>query len=223
MSTFDPLNPQNGQVADADLLRNQFNALKGLIDTVPVGPKGDPGNDGAPGPQGPAGVATWGLNYRGSFGLDVLYQPGDVVTYLAQAYLCPVNLSGYPTPDIDTRWLPLSLIGPPGPTGRSVVGVSDDGLGHAVIQMSDGASYGPFTVANGPQGNTGNDGAPGPQGPQGPAGEVTAAALASAIADCAQNPATVTNLTLTVSDSPTQSELQAVVDKLNELITALRR
>ncbi len=52
---------------------------------------------------------------------------------------------------------------------------------------------------------------------------MTAAALASAIAACAQNPATVTNLSLTVSDPPTQSELQAVVDKLNELITALRR
>jgi hypothetical protein len=37
MPTFDPLNPQNGQNVDADFLRNQFNSLKGLIDTVPPG------------------------------------------------------------------------------------------------------------------------------------------------------------------------------------------
>ena len=33
---FDPTEPKNGEVVDADLLRNQLNALKALIDAVPV-------------------------------------------------------------------------------------------------------------------------------------------------------------------------------------------
>ena len=76
MPTFLPNEPQNGENVDADLLRDQFNSLKALIDTVPAGPQGPQGvpgdqgpqgiqgndgaqgpqgNDGAPGPQGPQG------------------------------------------------------------------------------------------------------------------------------------------------------------------------
>ena len=35
---FDPTEPKNGEVVDADLLRNQLNALKALIDAVPTPP-----------------------------------------------------------------------------------------------------------------------------------------------------------------------------------------
>ena len=35
---FNPNEPQNGEVVDADLLRNQLNALKALIDAVPTPP-----------------------------------------------------------------------------------------------------------------------------------------------------------------------------------------
>ncbi|MEQ1859603.1 MAG: hypothetical protein ABMA13_06680 [Chthoniobacteraceae bacterium] len=47
--------------------------------------------------------------------------------------------------------------------------------------------------------------------------------LNSAIAGTARNPIAVALLVLTVSDPPTQAELQAVVDKLNELIIATTR
>ena len=40
---------------------------------------------------------------------------------------------------------------------------------------------------------------------------------------CAINPAAVESLMLTVSDPPTQSEMQAVLDKLNEVLMALKR
>lgn len=66
--------------------------------------------------------------------------------------------------------------GPQGADGRSVVGVNDNGSGQAIIQMSDGSTYGPFIVATGPvgaqgeKGDTGNDGGQGPQGEQGPPG-----------------------------------------------------
>ena len=40
---------------------------------------------------------------------------------------------------------------------------------------------------------------------------------------CAINPAAVESLMLTVSDPPTQYEMQAVLDKLNEVLMALKR
>lgn len=195
MPTFDPNNPQNGQTADADFLRDQFNALKGLIDAEPpgqVGPAGQKGNDGATGPQGPAGT-----------------------------------------------------------DGVSISNVADDGSGRAIVQLSNGANYGPFSIASGPQGqpgatgaqgpqgyngsdgapgpqgNNGNDGAPGPQGPQGNPGEVTAAqlndALNTALAGTSANSNGVAPLSLALSDPPTENDVSQILDKLNELIAALRR
>ena len=75
----------------------------------------------------------------------------------------------------------------------------------------------------GPQGSSGNDGAPGPQGPQGATGEVTAGALAAAIGGTSNNTNAVPLLSLSVTDPPTQAEVQALANKLDELITALRR
>ena len=51
-------------------------------------------------------------------------------------------------------------------------------------ELAAGATYGPFTVATGPQGpqgNPGDAGAQGPQGEQGAPGEVTTADMNSAI------------------------------------------
>ena len=101
--------------------------------------------------------------------------------------------------------------------------------------MSDGGTYGPFTVASGPQGmqgaqgpqgNNGADGGQGPQGPQGPQGnpgEVSAADLTTALGSTSANSNSVATLGLTVSDPPTQSEMQTIANKLDELIAALRR
>ena len=58
MPVFNPNEPQNGETVDADVLRNQLNALNNKIDAVPagpLGPQGVPGADGPAGPQGPAG------------------------------------------------------------------------------------------------------------------------------------------------------------------------
>jgi len=201
---FDPTLPATGAQLRSAELRNQLNGLKDLIDAVPVGTQGLPGEAGPPGPAGPQG------------------EPG--------------------------------ADGDPGPAGNAVANVYDDSTGRAVIQMSDGTTYGPFTVASGPQGSPGADGAqgdPGPQGdpgaqgepgaqgdpggpqgppgadgaegPQGPAGEVSAQQLTDAIAGTANNPASIATLDITVSDPPTQGEVQAVVDKMNELINALKR
>jgi len=85
-------------------------------------------------------------------------------------------------------------------------------------------------VANdpqGPQGNPGDAGAQGPQGAPGAPGEVTTAdmntAIGTAIGGTSANTNAIGQLGLTVSDPPTQTELQAVANKLDELIAALRR
>ena len=57
---FDPTQPVNGILVNADFLRGQFNALNDRIDAVPAGPAGPPGIQGSPGndgPLGPQGVA----------------------------------------------------------------------------------------------------------------------------------------------------------------------
>ena len=63
----------------------------------------------------------------------------------------------------------------------------------------------------------------GPQGLQGLPGEVSAQQLSDAVATTANNPISVDLLNLTISDPPTQSEVESVKSKLNELIAALRR
>ena len=52
---------------------------------------------------------------------------------------------------------------------------------------------------------------------------VGAPQLADAIAGTALNPGAVSILEIEITDPPTQSQVQQVMDKLNELITALRR
>ncbi len=71
-----------------------------------------------------------------------------------------------------------------------------------------------------PRGYPGNDGG---SGPQGPPGEVTTMQLNSAINGTSNNSNAVNTLAMTVSDPPTQGEVQAIASKLDELILALRR
>lgn len=63
----------------------------------------------------------------------------------------------------------------------------------------------------------------GADGVAGPPGEVTNADLTSAIAGTSANTNAVNTLNLTASDPPSQSEVQAIATKVDELIMALRR
>ena len=62
-----------------------------------------------------------------------------------------------------------------------------------------------------------------PAGDTGAPGEVSNSTLAGEISGTARNPNSVAPIPFTVSNPPTQAELQAVVDKLNELIGSLQR
>lgn len=77
---YDPTKPTNGEIADADLVREKFDYVNGRIDaanaridSIPDGPPGEqgpPGNDGAPGEvttqQLNAALAGTALNPHGS-------------------------------------------------------------------------------------------------------------------------------------------------------------
>ncbi len=70
-------------------------------------------------------------------------------------------------------------------------------------------------------------GAVGATGDQGPGGEISQVDLSNAITDVlvqtSDNSNGVSTLGLAVSDPPSQGEMQQIADKLDELITALRR
>jgi hypothetical protein len=62
-----------------------------------------------------------------------------------------------------------------------------------------------------------------PRGADGAPGEVTTAQLDAAIATTAANPSNISPLNITISDPPTQSEVQQILSRMNELISALYR
>jgi hypothetical protein len=117
--------------------------------------------------------------------------------------------------------IPVGPQGPQGPPGQ------DGNTGPAGPQGDIGPTgiEGPM----GPQGNPGTDGPPGqqgpegPMGPQGPVGEVSQAVLDAAIGTTALNPAAVTGLVQFADGTYNQSQMQAVMNKLDELIAALKR
>ncbi|MFM2178075.1 MAG: hypothetical protein RL015_2173 [Verrucomicrobiota bacterium] len=82
---------------------------------------------------------------------------------------------------------------------------------------------GPPGPAGGPPGPQGPEGPPGPPGPQGATGEVSHAELLNTLNSTSANSNGVSPLGLAVSDPPSQSDLQQVANKLDELIQALRR
>lgn len=66
-------------------------------------------------------------------------------------------------------------------------------------------------------------GAEGVQGIQGPPGEVTTAQLTAAIATTALNPSGVSSLSQTADSSYNPTQMQQVIDKLDELLSATKR
>ena len=78
-------------------------------------------------------------------------------------------------------------------------------------------------VPAGPPGPEGQEGAQGPPGPAGPPGEVTAVDLNNAIQTTSNNSNTVAMLGETADISYNQPQIQNLMNKVDELINALRR
>lgn len=147
MPTFDPLHPQNGDTADADLLRDQFNALKGLIDALPSplpgpqgeagppGPAGRDGSDGASGPQGPQGDPGGPQGPQGEKGDKG--EPGEPGT------------PGIPAASIETAEIHGTDVHDPSNGGNLLLRGGDmDGLPGARIELTGLVSSGQSGGAN---------------------------------------------------------------------------
>jgi len=131
---FDPSLPVNGSEVSSAELRGQFNGLKSLIDAIVPTP-GDPG---------PAGRGIANIRDNGDSTLTIEMTDGSTFG----PFPLPPGPAGPPGTDSSTP-------GPAGADGRSIVNVRDDGLGRALVEMSDGATYGPFIIASGPEGAAG--------------------------------------------------------------------
>ncbi|MBI5687852.1 MAG: hypothetical protein HZC54_22505 [Verrucomicrobia bacterium] len=199
MPTFDANHPQNGDEVEADLLRNNFNALNdrdgelaAQIAAIPAGQQGPPGEPGPAGPAGadstvpgPAGADGRGIaNVRDNGDGRVVIDMSDYTSYGPfYAASGPPGATGAP--------------GEPGP-GFNLRGDWDAWTGYAradvvayngnlYVAFADGLSgpppdmdarwrlltiTGPAGAAGGPgpQGDPGPAGSPGNDGAQGPAG-----------------------------------------------------
>ena len=116
--------------------------------------------------------------------------------------------------DIDA--IPAGPAGPPGPEGPAFSNIQ---IGSVITGMAGTGAAVSVTV----NGSIVELSFTIPAGDTGPMGEVSSAMLATEIAGTARNPNTVSDLVLLPSDPPTHADLAAVIAKVNELITALRR
>ena len=195
---FDPTLPQAGTEIDAVQMRAQLNGLKDLIDAVPViaAAQVEVVNTLPTGTAANATVSVVGNELRFTFDIPE---------------------------------------GPQGPAGSDGANGADgppfaDAVVDAVNTLPAGAPANVSVSFDGSHVRFTFDlptGFPGPPGESGPPGEVTAADLANeislAMAGTSANSNGVDTLSLTLSEPPSSAELQVVIDKLNELILALRR
>ena len=199
-------------------------------------PRGQAGPDGQAGPVGPPFT---------NFVVDSVNQlpPGSWPNVSANFDGVAVRMS---------FGIPSGYEGPPGPTGPQgpqgppfanavVDGVTTLNPGEpATVSVSFDGTYVHFTFGiprgsdggqgpqgiqgeQGIQGIQGEQGIQGYQGPPGAPGEVSFQQLTDAIATTSSNSNAVATLGLVVSDPPTQAEVQQIVNKVDELILALRR
>lgn len=191
---FDPAVPPNNAQVKAEVLRSQFNGLKDLIDALAVITAAQVEAVNTV-PPGTAANATVSV----------------VGNELRFTFDIPEGVQG-----------PAGSDGSEGPAGPPFADAVVDAVNTlpagdpAAVGVTFDGSHVRFTFDL-------PTGFPGPQGDPGPPGEVTAQQLDDSIAGTSANSNGVDTLSLTLSEPPSSAELQVVIDKLNELILALRR
>jgi hypothetical protein len=203
---FDPNYPPLNAEIESAPLRSQFNGLKDLIDAIVTVTAAQ--IDGVttllPGEAASVGLTVTGNTLHFTFGI-------------------PRGQEGLPGSNGSDG--PQGVPGIQGPQGPPFANAVVDGVttlnpgDPATVTVSfDGLNvHFTFGLPAGQNGSNGSDGA------QGPPGEVTNAALAGAINGTSSNSNAVTTLGLVVSDPPTQTEMQSLANKVDELLLALRR
>lgn len=202
---FDPQLPQEGTPLDAVQMRGQFNGLKALIDALQTVTAAQVDAVTTVEPWQPAGaaVSVVGNTLHFTFDLPRGNNGADGST----------GSDGQPGRDgMDGG------PGPPGPQGppfaqASVSGVTtlEPGQSATVDVSFDGTTvHFTFGIPRGSDGSSGSDGAP---------GEVTAGQLADAINGTSAN----TNAVSTLDTNFADGDMEALRQKLNELILNGRR
>jgi hypothetical protein len=200
---------------------------------IPRGNDGSNGTDGAQGPPGSDGS-------QGSPGNDGAQGPPFAHAVVDAVNTLPPGDQATVESSFDGNTVHLTFGIPQGPEG----GIGADGppFAQAVVdavntlppgeQATVESSFDGNTVhltfgipagLNGSDGEQGIQGEPGMPGMPGAPGEVSFQQLADAIATTSSTSNGVDTLGLAVSDPPTQAEVQQIVNKLDELINALRR
>ncbi|MFN0075461.1 MAG: hypothetical protein ACKVY0_03190 [Prosthecobacter sp.] len=208
VSTLNPGEPATVQTS--------FNgASVGFLFGIPRGNDGTNGSNGSDGGQGPpfTNFIVDGVNM-----LNPTDPASAQATFDGSAVRMIFNLPrGFTGNDGGT-----GAQGEPGPQGPPFTNFVVDGVSTlnpgdpATVNVSfDGTAVRlSFGIPRGQEGQAGQQGAP---------GEVTNAQLTTAINGTSSNSNAVAALGMTVSDPPTQSEMQQIADKMDELILALRR
>jgi len=233
---FDPSKPADHSPNSSAEMRAQLTGLKELIDGVPgitdavvdsvttVGPgqpaavtlsiigtvlhlsvalpEGQPGQQGLPGEPGGSGA-------EGAAALVAVTVPGTHAVgtgFVSFGFAAtPVNLGWL----AGTRLRAAAIADPANWMEGSIVA-----LGPTEVTLSVDATGGAGSFTGWNLSLAGAQGAP---------GEVTNAALAAAIAGTSNNTNGVALLNLTVSDPPTQAEIQAIANKIDQMLLAQRR
>ena len=191
---FDPNLPAQGSANSSAEMRGQLNGLKALIDAVPTITS--------------AVVDSVNTLPPGSMATVTASLTGGV---LHLAFGVPQGQEGQPgEPGSEGQQ------GPPFASALVISVVTLDPDQDATVSVNfDGSNVlFDFGIPRGVDGN---------EGPGGPPGEVSTQQLSDAIQDTSMNSNAVEFLNLTLSDPPLTTELQTVVDKMDELINALRR
>ena len=220
MPAFNPNIPVNNTTNDADPIRNNFNALKTLIDAGIPGPQGIPGTPGAQGPQGPQGNPGTGLVFVGNWNPLTTYTPGQTVNWNANLFVATTTIPPGNDPINGPPWSVITLNGPqgvqgiPGPPGEAGIGLTFQGAWNIIsYAQGDAVIYNntlyvaltAITTTNTPDTN------PDWQ------------AITFPVNETAKNPAALMPLNLTVSNPPTQAEVQLIANQLDLLLAALQR
>ena len=201
---FDPLWPQNGHLADGDKLREQFTALKTLIDA------GGGGGSGATAAQ-VDGVNTTDPTNPALANVSLI---GDTLHFTFTLPRGNDGQQGQPgTNGSDGGPGPQGPQGPQGPPFAQAIidAVTTLNPGEAATAgvMFDGSNV-RFTFGI-------------PRGADGAPGQVTAAQLDTAIAGTSGNTNAVGTLDTAPGDPPSLADYEALRAKLNELILNGRR
>ena len=194
---FDPSQPAEGSPLQSAVMRNQLTSLKALIDLLVSFTQAQV--DGTitlnPGDPATASVTPDGTMLRFSFGIP---KGNDGAQGQAGNDGAPGQPGAQGPPFAQAIVDAVTTLNP----GESAwVTVSFDGTHvHFTFGIPRGA-----------------------EGVQGPPGEVTNAQLSAAIATTAQNPSSVSALSQTADGTYNQGQMQQVMDKIDELLSATKR